>query len=96
MLDLKIGTAFDVISERKQTDFQKISTNVYEFEYEITLRNHKASAISVEVNEPVGGTWRMINSSHEWTKTSAWAAQFKVPVAADGTTVLKYRVRVTY
>jgi len=95
-LNVKIGNAFDVICERNQTDFTKISTNVYEFEYEITLRNHKATAISVEVNEPVGGTWRMMTSSHQWTKTSAWAAQFKVPVAADGTTVLKYRVRVTY
>ena len=95
-LNVKIGNAFDVICERKQTDFTKIATNVYELEYEITLRNHKASAISVEVNEPVGGTWRMITSSHQWTKTSAWAAQFKVPVAADGTAVLKYRVRVSY
>jgi hypothetical protein len=95
-LNVKIGNAFDVICERNQTDFEKIASNVYEFEYEITLRNHKASAINVEVNEPVGGTWRMMTSSHQWTKTSAWAAQFKVPVAADGTTVLKYRVRVTY
>jgi hypothetical protein len=95
-LNVKIGNAFDVICERNQIDFEKIASSVYELEYEITLRNHKASAISVEVNEPVGGTWRMIRSSHEWTKTAAWAAQFKVPVAADGTTVLKYRVRVTY
>jgi hypothetical protein len=95
-LNVKIGNAFDVICERKQTDFEKIATNVYELEYEITLRNHKANAISVEVNEPVGGTWRMITSSHEWTKSSAWSLQFKVPVAVDGTAVLKYRVRVTY
>ena len=95
-LNVKIGNAFDVICERNQTDFTKIASNVYEFEYEITLRNHKASAISVDVNEPVGGSWRMVTSSHQWTKTSAWAAQFKVPVAADGTAVLKYRVRVTY
>jgi hypothetical protein len=95
-LNIKIGNAFDVICERKQIDFQKIATNVYEFDYEITLRNHKATPIQVEVNEPVGGTWRMLSSSHEWTKTSAWAAQFKVPVAADQTAVLKYRVRVTY
>ncbi len=88
-LNVKIGNAFDVICERKQTDFTKIATNVYEFEYEITLRNHKASAINVEVNEPVGGTWRMINSSHQWTKTSAWAAQFKVPVVADGTAIVE-------
>ncbi len=95
-LNLKIGNAFDVVCERNQIDFEKIAANVYEFEYEITLRNHKATAVAVEVNEPLGGTWRMIRASHEWTKTAAWAAQFKVPVAAGGTAVLKYRVRVTY
>jgi hypothetical protein len=95
-LNIKIGNAFDVVCERKQIDFQKFAPSVYEFEYEITLRNHKATAVSVEVNEPIGGTWRMMRSSHEWTKTAAWAAQFKVPVASDGTAVLKYRVRVTY
>ena len=95
-LNLKIGNAFDVVCERKQTDFQKIATSVYEIEYEITLRNHKATPITVEVNEPIGGTWRMLQSSHQWTKTDAWAAQFKVPVAVDGTAMLRYRVRVTY
>ena len=95
-LDVKIGNAFDVVCERRQVDFAKIASNVYELEYEVTLRNHKATPISVEANEPLGGTWRMLRSSHEWTKTDAWAAQFKVPVAADGAAVLKYRVRVTY
>ena len=95
-LNVKIGNAFDVVCERRQVDFAKIASNVYELEYEVTLRNHKATPISVEANEPLGGTWRMLRSSHEWTKTDAWAAQFKVPVAADGAAVLKYRVRVTY
>ena len=95
-INLKIGNAFDVVCERKQIDFQKIASGTYEVEYEITVRNHKAAAIAVEVNEPIGGTWRMLQSSHEWKKTSAWAAQFAVPVAQDGTAVLKYRVRVTY
>jgi len=95
-ISLKIGHAFDVTCERRQTDFQKITSNVYEFEYEITLRNHKAIPVSIDVNEPIGGTWRMVRASHRWEKTSAWAAQFKVPIAVDGTEVLKYRVRVTY
>jgi hypothetical protein len=95
-LNLKIGNAFDVVCERKQIDFEKIATNAYEMEYEITLRNHKSAPIAVEVNEPLGGTWRMVRSSHEWTKTAAWAAQFKVPVNPEGESVLKYRVRVTY
>ena len=95
-INLKIGNAFDVVCERKQTDFQKISANTYEVEYEITLRNHKTLPVTIEANEPIGGTWRMLQSSHAWNKTSAWAAQFTVPVSADGAAVLKYRVRVTY
>ena len=96
VLNLKIGNAFDVVCERKLIDFEKIASNVYEMEYEITVRNHKAVPVSVEVNEPIGGTWRMVRNSHEFTKTAAWAAQFNLPVAVDGTAVLKYRVRVTY
>ncbi len=95
-LNVKIGNAFDVVAERRQIDFEKIAANVYEVEYEVTVRNHKTGAIGVEVNEPIGGTWRILRSSHEWTKTDAWAAQFKLSVAADAAAALKYRVRVTY
>jgi hypothetical protein len=95
-LNLKIGNAFDVVCERRQSDFQKISGSVYESEYEITLRNRKATPITIEVNEPIGGTWQMIRSSHTFSKTDAWAAQFTVPAAPDATAVIKYRVRVTY
>ena len=96
VVNLKIGNAFDVVCERKQTDFRQISSSVLEFEYEIVLRNHKTIPITVEVNEPIGGTWRILQSSYEWKKTEAWAAQFVVPVAVDGTSVLKYRTRVSY
>ena len=95
-LNLKIGNAFDVVCERSQVDFQKIAGDTYEIAYRITLRNHKPAPVTVEVNEPIGGTWRMLSASHEWSKTAAWAAKFTVPVAADGTTNLTYRVRVTY
>jgi hypothetical protein len=88
-----IGNAFDVVSERKQTDYKKIDTHVWEMEFEITLRNHKDSPITVEVNEPIGGDWEMLSSSYKFTKTAAFAAQFKVPVDKNGTSVLKYRIR---
>src|SRR4029079_13042155 len=95
-LKLKIGNAFDVVAERKQLDFQKIASNVYEVEYEVVVRNHQTAPISVDINEPIGGTWRIVRSPHEATKTDAWAAQFNVRVGADGTGRLNYRVRVTY
>jgi hypothetical protein len=94
-LDLKVGTAFDVVAERKQTDFQRIAPNVFETEVQLVLRNHKTAPVRVEVNEPIGGTWRMVSSTHPHTKTDAWAAQFTVAVPADGSSTLRYRVRVT-
>ena len=95
-LKLKIGNAFDVVAERKQVDFQRIAPNVYDVEYEVVLRNHKTAPITVEVNEPIGGTWRILRSTHQATKTDAWAAQFNVPVASEGEAKVNYRVRVTY
>ena len=95
-ITLQIGTAFDIVAERKQTDWEKIADSVYEMAFEITLRNHKSAPITVEVNEPIAGDWRMLTSTHEHTKTDAFAAQFKVPVAANGEAVLRYRVRVRW
>jgi hypothetical protein len=91
-----IGNAFDVVAERKQTDYKKIDNHVWEMEFEITLRNHKDTPITVEVNEPIGGDWEMLSSSYKFTKTAAFAAQFQVPVDKDGTSVLKYRVRARW
>ena len=95
-LSLHVGNAFDVVCERIQTDFRKIGTSTYETAFEITLRNHKPTPIRVELNEPIGGTWRMLESSHEATKTSAWATRFDVPVPANDETVVRYRVVVRW
>ena len=93
-VSLHVGNAFDIVAERKQTDYKEVWPRVHEMEYEITLRNHKTVPITVEVNEPIGGDWEMVSANQKWDKTAAFAAQFTVPVDKDGTAVLRYRVRV--
>jgi hypothetical protein len=93
-VSLHIGNAFDVVAERKQTDFQRLGSRVVEVEYEISLRNHKPDPITVFVNEPIGGDWTILDSTFKYEKTAAFAARFTVPVAANGDALLKYRVRV--
>jgi len=93
---VKVGDAFDIVAERKQTDYKVIAKNVYEYAYEIKIRNHKETPVNVIVNEPIGGDWEMISSTFEAKKTAAFAAQFNVPVAKDGEATLSYRVRVRY
>lgn len=93
---MKIGDAFDVVAERKQTDYKVVSRRIYEYAYEISIRNRKETPITVLVNEPIGGDWEMISSSLPAQKTAAFVAQFKVPVGKDEETKLVYRVRVKY
>jgi hypothetical protein len=95
-LDLHIGNAFDIVEERKQTDFKTYGANTYEMAFEVTLRNHKPEPITVEVNEPIGGDWTMLDSNFKYEKTAAFACRFIVPVAANGESLLKYRVRVKW
>jgi hypothetical protein len=95
-LKIHVGDAFDVVCERKETDYKKIATNVIELEYQITLRNHKDGAVTVEVREPIGGDWEVLNSNFKWTKLDATTLGFSVPVDKDGTATLDYRVRVKW
>jgi len=95
-LDLHIGNAFDIVEERKQTDYQRIDRHTTETAFEIRLRNHKSDAVAVEVNEPIGGDWTILESSFKYQKTSSSSARFFVPVPADGEAVLTYRVRTKW
>jgi hypothetical protein len=94
---VKVGDAFDIIAERKQTDYKVLASgHLYEYAYEIKIRNHKDGPVTVVVNEPIGGDWEMVTSTFEAKKTAAFAAQFNVPVAKDGESTLSYRVRIRY
>jgi hypothetical protein len=93
-VSLHIGNAFDVVAERKQTDYQRLGSHNAEVEYQISLRNHKADPVTVYVNEPIGGDWTMLDSTFKYEKTAAFAARFTVPVAANAEALLKYRVRI--
>ena len=96
---LELGNAFDVVAERRQTDFRHLSQRpgtVYESAHEIKIRNQKDTAVTVRVVEPLGGEWTMLETSIPNRKTAAFESQWDVPVPAGGETVLTYRVRVKY
>jgi hypothetical protein len=98
---LKLGDAFDLTADRKQTAFQKLSGTsrynyVYESAYEIVLKNAKPEAVTVTVREPMPGDWSMVSESQPHSKTASGTAEWKVSVPAEGKATLSYRVRVRY
>ncbi|MBF4990873.1 DUF4139 domain-containing protein [Methylophilus sp. QUAN] len=97
---LKLGNAFDVTADRVQTDFKNLSkpnqSQVYESAYAITLHNAKKEAVTVTVQEPLNGDWKILNESQPHKKTSAHQASWQVNVPAEGDVTLKYRVQMKY
>ena len=93
---IKLGNAFDVVGERVQTDFKQVSDRLFESEFEIKVRNHKTSDISVDIIEPMTSDWRIIEKTHDYVKKDAQTALFTVPVPKDGEVKVKYRVQVKY
>jgi hypothetical protein len=95
-LRLRLGEAFDITAERKQTSYRKIADNVVETAYRIDLRNAKDEAVTVRVEEPLPGDWEMIQESQKHTKESARVAVWQVDVPAAGSAMLEYAVRVRW
>jgi len=98
---LKLGEAFDVTADKKQTDFKRRDTYspwsyVHESAYEIVLKNAKKESVTVIVREPVPGDWSMLEQSHKHAKAASGTAEWKISVPAEGSATLKYRVLVRY
>jgi hypothetical protein len=98
---LKLGEAFDVTADKKQTDFKRREASnrasyVYESAYEIVLKNAKKEPVTVTVREPVPGEWKMLAESHPHAKVAAGTAEWHIAVPAEGSTTLKYRVLVRF
>ncbi len=95
-LKLRLGEAFDITAERRQTGYKKIADNVSESAWRIELRNAKDEAVVVRVQEPMPGDWEMVQESQKHTKESARMASWNVVLPAGGSTVLEYGVRVRW
>ncbi len=99
-VQLKLGQAFDVFAEKKQTDFKKIPApdqNIQQFEtgHQIILNNAKKETVTVIVREPVPGDWRMLSASLPHKKIASHLAEWQVELPAESQTILTYRVRTT-
>ncbi len=93
---IKMGESFDVVGDRKQTDFKQISSCVDETGWEISLRNHKDAGDEIVVYEPIEGDWEVLSSSQPYEKKDAHTFTFLAKVPGRGETKITYRVRVKW
>jgi len=96
---IKMGEAFDIVGERKQTDFRLDNEHgVLDETFEITLSNHKDNDVNVIVKENMYrmSNWEITNSSEKYEKVDAHTVRFPVSVDKNGTTKFQYTVHYTW
>jgi hypothetical protein len=98
---LKLGEAFDVTADKKQTDFKRSGgegrhNGMVEAAFQIVLKNAKKESVIVVVREPVPGDWTMVSESQPHVKRTSGIAEWKISIPPNGKTTLTYRVRINH
>jgi hypothetical protein len=93
---LGVGTAFDLVAERRDVANRRISDREREYDVEIKLRNRKSENVTIVVEEPVQGDFDVVRHSHPFEVKNARTIRFEIPVAAGKEVVLTYTTRVRY
>lgn len=94
-LHIKLGNAFDIVGDRKQTNFHIDTTaKTIDESFEVSVRNRKKEAATVVVREYMyrWSDWQITAKSHDFVKRDAQTADFPLTIPADGEAKLTYTV----
>ena len=97
----RIGSAFDVVGERRQMEFSRDTAgqpNWIDEEFEIKLRNHKAQPVKVIVKEILyrWSNWEITQFSDKFEKKDYRTIHIPVEVPANGEKIVTYKVHYTW
>jgi hypothetical protein len=96
---VKLGSAFDIVGERKQTNFTiNANGHVITESFEIKLRNHKKEPVHVIVKENLyrWTNWEITACSDKWEKQDYRTIHIPVDVPPDGEKTVTYTVTYTW
>ncbi|PJF41196.1 MAG: hypothetical protein CUN54_02355 [Phototrophicales bacterium] len=95
-LEISLGALPDVDGKRTQKDFRRLENSLLEETYRIRLRNQRQDRpVRVTVLERLfrWGNWRIVNTSHSYTKQDATSITFDVTIPPREKMAILYTVR---
>ncbi len=96
---IKLGSAFDVVGERRQLDFSVDSRRDWmDEQIEIKVRNHKDEPVKVIVKESLyrWTNWKITESTHHYDKIDSRTVHFPVEARKDGEVTIRYTVHYSW
>ena len=98
-LKIKLGNAFDIVGERKQTNFRvSVDARTIDESFEISVRNRKKEAATVVVREYLyrWSNWEITAKNRAFSKRDAQTIDFPVDIPADSEGKLNYTVHYSW
>jgi hypothetical protein len=92
-LTIKVGDAFDVLAQGKETEYRVLGKCSSESDWEITVWNHKDEKVTVEIEQPNPFDWEILRESMAHTKKDAHTFTFAPEIKARGEVKVTFRVR---
>jgi hypothetical protein len=93
------GNSFDLVGERKQTNFRVDTGDKWMDEtFEIKLRNRKKEPVEIRVVEHLyrWSNWEITAKSDDFKKTDSQTIEFRVPVKPDEERTVSYTVHYSW
>jgi len=98
-IQIKLGSAFDVVGERRQVDY-RVDTKAQwiEEDIEVKVRNQKDETANVIVKENLyrWSNWSIKTKSANFEKVDARTIHFLLKIAKGGDAIVRYTVRYTW
>ncbi|HEV2696537.1 MAG TPA: hypothetical protein VGU90_01000 [Terriglobales bacterium] len=93
------GNAFDLVGERRQTNYQiDLNNHKIDESFEIKVRNHKKESANLRIVEHLYRclNWEITSKSDDFIKTDSRTAEFRVRIPAGGEKTLTYTAHYTW
>jgi len=98
-IQIKLGSAFDVVGERRQVDYRSdVNAKWIEEDIEIKVRNQKNESVTVIVRENLyrWSNWSITKKNQAFEKIDSRTVHFPLTIAKDGEGVVRFTVRYTW
>jgi hypothetical protein len=99
LIRVYVANSFDLVGERKRTDFKVSESNHWADEsFEIRVRNRKEEPVEIRVVEHLYRwvNWELTAKSADFQKKDAQTIEFNVPLQPNEEKVLTYKVHYTW
>lgn len=99
LVKIYTGDAFDLVGERKRTNFKVDSSNKWADEsFEITLRNRKKEPVTIRVVEHLlrWTNWEITEKSDTYLKLNSDEIEFRVELKPDEERKITYKVHYSW